>query len=117
MYTFRPATDRIKLMHRLIRDRVIQTDAERALIATESSKKNEHVVSIIKRARMTLDICTKMTVRVEDFEVIVGNKARSFFGFCVNPEWGAKDGYPQWLKMAHGSFVMTDCITIPTVKN
>jgi formate C-acetyltransferase len=39
MYKFRPATDRIKHMHQLIRDRVIQTDAERALISTGSYKK------------------------------------------------------------------------------
>ena len=67
MYKFRPATDRIKLMRELIRDRVIQSDAERALIITESYKRNESVVPIIKRPLGTYDICSKMTIRVEDF--------------------------------------------------
>ena len=49
MYKFRPATDRIRHMHQLIRDRVIRTDAERALIVTESYRKNKNVVPIIKR--------------------------------------------------------------------
>jgi formate C-acetyltransferase len=94
MYTFRPATDRIRLMHQLIRDRVIQTDAERAVIATESSRKNEHVVPIIKRARIAYDVCARMTVRVEDFEIIVGNKATTFLGSSINPEWGGEGWIP-----------------------
>ena len=44
MYNFGPVTERIDLTHKLIRDRVIQTDAERALIITESRKRNETVV-------------------------------------------------------------------------
>jgi hypothetical protein len=63
MYKFRPARERIKLMHQL-RDRAIQTDAEKALIDTESCKGNEHVVPIIKRARAAYDVCSQMTIRV-----------------------------------------------------
>ena len=94
MCKFRPASDRIKLMHQLIRNRVIQTDAERALIATESSKNNEHVVPMIKRARAAYDVCSQMTVPVEDFEIIVGNKAKNFLGSCVNPEWSGEGWIP-----------------------
>ena len=78
MYEFRTVTDRINFMHRLIRDRVIRTDAERALITTGSSRRNEHVVPIIKRARIACDVCSQMTVRVEDYEIIVGNKGKHF---------------------------------------
>jgi hypothetical protein len=81
-------------MHRLIRDRVIQTDAERVRITTASSKKNEHMVPMIKRARLAFDICAQMTVRVEDFEIIVGNIARNFPGSGVNPEWGGEGWIP-----------------------
>jgi formate C-acetyltransferase len=81
-------------MQRLIRDRVIQTDAERALITTESSRKNEHVVPIIKRARLASDVCARMTVRVEDFEIIVGNKAKHFLGSGVHPEWVGEGWIP-----------------------
>ncbi|MFA0816713.1 MAG: pyruvate formate lyase family protein [Anaerofustis sp.] len=94
MYQFRPATERIQYMRELIRDRVIQTDAERALIITESYQKNEHVVPIIKRPMGTYDICSQMTVRVEDFELIVGNKAKNFLGACVNAEWAGAGWIP-----------------------
>lgn len=94
MYTFRPATDRIQWMHQLIRDRVIQADAERALITTRSSKRNEHVVPVIKRARIAYDVCSQMTVRVEDFEIIVGNKGKNFLGSGLNPEWSGEGWIP-----------------------
>lgn len=98
MYRFRPVTNRILHMHRLIRDRVIRTDAEKALITTESSKRNEHVVPIIKRARIIRDVCAQMTVRVEDFEIIVGNRARHFLGSCVNPEWSGEGWIPEMIE-------------------
>ena len=41
MNSFGAVTERIRHTHKLIRDRVIQTDAERALIITESRKRNE----------------------------------------------------------------------------
>lgn len=81
-------------MHKLIRDRVIQSDSERALITTESCKRNEHVVPIIKRPLATYDVCSQMTVRVEDFEIIVGNKAKNFLGSGVNPQWGGAGWIP-----------------------
>lgn len=80
MYQFRPATDRIRKMRDLIRDRVIRGDAERALITAEALQKYKNIVPIIKRPMVTYDICSKMTVRVEDFELIVGSKAKNFCG-------------------------------------
>jgi formate C-acetyltransferase len=106
MYRFKPVTDRIKQMHQLIRDRVIQTDAERALIATASSKQNEHVVPIIKRARIAYDICSQMTVRVEDFEIIVGNKAKNFLGSGINPEWAGEGWIPAMVE--NGTWTLQD---------
>ena len=106
MYKFKPATDRIKLMHQLIRDRVIQTDAERALITTESSKRNEHVIPIIKRARIAYDVCSQMTVRVEDFEIIVGNKGRNFLGSGFNPEWSGEGWIPAMVE--NGSWTLRE---------
>jgi pyruvate formate-lyase/glycerol dehydratase family glycyl radical enzyme len=94
MYKFRPATDRIKHMRELIRDRVIQSDAERAIIITESYKRNENVVPIIKRPLGTHDVCSKMTIRVEDFELIVGNKAKNFLGSCTMAEWHGSGWIP-----------------------
>jgi formate C-acetyltransferase len=98
MYRFGPATDRIQSMHRLIRDRVIQTDAERALIVTESRKRNETVVPIVRRARQVYDLCSRMTLRVEDFDIIVANKAKNFLGSSVNPEWSGEGWIPEMIE-------------------
>lgn len=87
MYKFRPITDRIENMRQLIRDRVIQTDAERALIVTEAYKKYENVVPIIRIPLITREVCSKVTVRVEDFDIFVGNRGKYFLGNCVYPEW------------------------------
>ncbi len=68
-----PVTDRIAQMRELVRDRVIAIDAERALNITESYRKHLMVPPSIKRPMATYDVCSKMTCRVEDFELIVGN--------------------------------------------
>ena len=72
-------------MHQLIRDRANRYDAERAMIVTESYQKNEHVPPMIKRPLATLDICSRMMVQAEDFELIVGNRAKHFLGSCIYP--------------------------------
>jgi formate C-acetyltransferase len=106
MYKFRTVTDRIQHMHQLVRDRVIQTDAEKALITTEAYKKNEHVIPMIRRPRINYEVCSKMTVRVEDFEVIVGNKAKNFLGSCVSPEWDGGGFIP--MVVGSGAWTLRD---------
>ena len=73
MYQFRQATERIRNMRELIRDRVVRYDAERARIMTEAYQKYEHVPPIIKRPLALYELCRQMTILVEDFELIVGN--------------------------------------------
>jgi formate C-acetyltransferase len=87
MYQFRPVTERIAHMRRLIRERVIQADAELAVITTEAYKRYSHAVPVIRRPLVIREICEKMTVRVEDFEIIVGNRAKNFCGSAISPEW------------------------------
>jgi formate C-acetyltransferase len=98
MYTFRPATERIWHLRELIRDRVLQIDAERALIWTEASKKYENIIPIIKRPLMLYELCAKMTILAEDFEIIVGNKSASFFGSPQYPEWMGQDWFLEPIK-------------------
>ena len=93
MYTFSPATDRIKHMRELIRDRVLRCDSERAIIITEVYKNNENVLPIIKRPLALLEICKQMTLLIEDFEIIVGNKSPYYFGSPQFPEWGVSDWF------------------------
>ena len=91
MYQFKPASERILKMRQLIRDRVVQYDSERARILTESYQQNEYVIPIIKRPLGFKAICENMTVLVEDFELIVGNKGPHYFTSPAYPEWGISD--------------------------
>lgn len=59
MYTFHAATDRILHMRKLIRDRTIQVDAERALIVTDSFRKNENVIPVIKARLRSMTFAKK----------------------------------------------------------
>lgn len=88
MYQFREISPRIAHMRDLVRDRCIRVDAERGKIVTESWKKYGSNPPLIRRALMLRDICEQMTVRVEDFEIIFGNKGVEFCGNGVYPEWG-----------------------------
>ena len=91
MYEFKPATERVMRMRDRIRERVVRYDAERAKILTECYKKNEHVIPIIKRPLSLYAICEKMTILVDDDELIVGNKGPNFFSSPAYPEWGITD--------------------------
>ena len=87
MYEFKPVSERLQKMQRIIRDRVIQNDAERALITTEVVKNNERLVPMILRPLILKTVCEKMTIRVEDYEMLVGNSAKNFCGAGLEPDW------------------------------
>ena len=91
MYTFRPATERIRQLRELIRDRVIRYDSERLRIVTEAYRQNEYLPPILKRPLAFKALCEQMTVLVEDSEIIVGNKGPHFFSSPQYPEWGISD--------------------------
>ena len=82
-----PVTPRIQHMRDLIRNRVIRSDAERAVILTEAYQKYENVVPVIKRPLAMYEYCKKKKIRVEDFEVIVGNRGEHFLGSTTMMEW------------------------------
>ncbi len=93
MYEFKPASDRIWAMRERIRDRVLELDSERGVLITEAAKKYENIVPLIKRPLLTLELCKKMTIRIEEDEIIVGNKGPYFFSSPAAPEWGVS----QWI--------------------
>ena len=90
MYQFKSATDRIWKFRNLIRDRVIQIDAGLLQDFTELDQKYYHMMPIIKKGMITLDITKKMTVRVEDFDLIAGGRAVRY--------WGSRQ-FSQYLKV------------------
>jgi pyruvate formate-lyase/glycerol dehydratase family glycyl radical enzyme len=101
-------------MRELVRDRVIAIDAERALNITESYARNLQVPPDIKRPLATYDVCSRMTCRVEDFELIVGNFGTSFLGSAVWPEEGFEWFYEEfdrgdlWLRDDQGVYHRND---------
>ncbi|NLV50028.1 MAG: hypothetical protein GXY20_04975 [Clostridiales bacterium] len=86
MYNFRPVSDRIALMRDKIRNRVIRLDSERALIATEAYKSMINLVPTIRRPSLLKAVVSKVTLRVEDFDVLVGNRGRYFSSSVPHPE-------------------------------
>ncbi|MBR4691947.1 MAG: hypothetical protein IKP17_04225 [Oscillospiraceae bacterium] len=88
MYQFRPVSDRMKVMHERVRERVFHVDAERSLIVTRASQKYESVVPCIKNALIFKAMCEEQTTRVEDHEILVANHTRYFCGTRLDPRWG-----------------------------
>ncbi|MGI6216237.1 MAG: pyruvate formate lyase family protein [Coriobacteriales bacterium] len=93
MYEFSGATDRILKMRDLVRNRCIEIDASRGEIVTDVYKECQSYPPLILDAVMLREICRRKPIRVEDFEVIVGNKGKGFCGHSVYPEWGPSWGY------------------------
>jgi len=110
MYQFRLVTERMARMHQKIRDRVIQTDSETAMITTRVFQENENLVPMIRRAKVLKAICEEMTLRVEDFEMIVGNGSKYFCGRSVFPDWEGVGVVPRlvesgvWTKREDGLY-------------
>lgn len=61
--------------------------AERALLATEAYKANQHQPAVMKRAMMLKNILEKMSIYIEDETLIVGNQAASNKDAPIFPEY------------------------------
>ncbi|MDR2664726.1 MAG: hypothetical protein LBC21_00415 [Oscillospiraceae bacterium] len=81
-------TPRVRRLRQLYRDSVPTLDAERTRILTDYYRRSTNEVPIIRRATALYEILTKMTIRVEDDELIVGNAGKYFRGCCIWPEYG-----------------------------
>lgn len=109
MYQFAPVTDRIWRYHDRIRNRVIRSDAERALLITEAYQKYEHLQPVIKRPLATKHVCEHMTCLVEaQDELFVGNRGKTFCGAGVNPEWAGEGWIPGMIESGAWGNVRAD---------
>ena len=106
MYELKPLSERMDRLRKRIRDRVIQTDAERALLTTESFREYGNAVPQIRRAKTLYHICEKMTLLVEDEDVIVSNYAKHFCGCSVNPEFNGIGWIPD--RIRSGSWTLRE---------
>ena len=89
----RPVSERIaKIRERFkaVEYKEIYCDSERTRILTESYQRNEADYPLIKRAKFFYDLCEQMTVRVEDWELIVGNQGRTYRAISPYVDWYEK---------------------------
>lgn len=93
MYQFRPVSERMKLMHERVRERIFHVDSERSLIVTKASKKYESVIPAIKNALIFKAMCEEQTTRVEDHEILVANNTKYFCGTRLDPRWSSGNTY------------------------
>jgi pyruvate formate-lyase/glycerol dehydratase family glycyl radical enzyme len=98
MHKFKPISERMQRMHQLIRDRVIQSDSEMAMITTRCFQENENLIPYLRRPTVLKAICEQMTVRVEDFEMIIGNSSKNFCGTGYAPDWGGASTIPSMIE-------------------
>ena len=91
MFSLQPLTLRVQKLRQLYRDTIPTLDLERVRILTDYTKISRNEVPIIRRAKALQEILSKMTVRVEPGELLVGNMAKTFRGCCVWPEYGGLD--------------------------
>ena len=80
-------TPRMDRFREAVLDKKPYICAERAILATESYKENQHQPSVMKRALMLKNILEKMTIYIEDETLIVGNQAKSNKDAPIFPEY------------------------------
>ncbi len=88
MFELKPITPRLQKLRKVYRDTIPKLDAERVMILTGITGKIQNEMPIIARAKTLHEILSKMTVRVEHDELLVGNMAKTFRGCCLWPEYG-----------------------------
>ncbi|MDD7305839.1 MAG: glycyl radical protein [Peptoniphilaceae bacterium] len=84
---FGKLTPRMESFRREVLDAKPYIDSQRALIVTESYKKNQNMPNVMKRALMLKDILEQMTIFIEDKTLIVGNQAQANRNAPIYPEY------------------------------
>ncbi len=80
-------TPRMNSFREQVLDKKPYICAQRALLATESYKQNQHQPAVMKRALMLKNILEKMTIYIEDETLIAGNQAASNKDAPIFPEY------------------------------
>ncbi|NLM46160.1 MAG: hypothetical protein GX200_05110 [Firmicutes bacterium] len=109
MFVLSPVSPRVQRLRERYRNTIPSLDAERTKIITEYYQKSMNEVPIIRRAKALYEILSKMTVRVEEDELIVGNVGKHFRGCLL---WAEYNGL-SWLKkeLEDGTFDKRDTTT------
>lgn len=84
---FGQLSPRMESFRREVLDAKPYIDSQRAIIVTESYKKNKDKNNVMKRALMLKDILEKMSIFIEDKTLIVGNQAQANRNAPIFPEY------------------------------
>lgn len=84
---FGDLTPRMNEFREKVLDKKPYICAERAMLATESYRQNQHQSPVMKRALMLQSILEKMSIYIEDETLIVGNQASSNKDAPIFPEY------------------------------
>ena len=87
---FGSLTERMLAFREEVLDEKPYIDAERAVLATEVYRENQHQPQVMKRALMLKKILENMSIYIEDKTLIVGNQATKNRNAPVFPEYTMK---------------------------
>ena len=91
MFSLRPVTPRVQKLRDKYRNTIPSVDAERTRIVTEYYEKSRNVHPAVRRATMLHELLSKMTVRVEEDELIVGNMGKYYHNCIFAVEYNGLD--------------------------
>ena len=84
---FGSLTERMQAFREEVLDEKPHVDAERAILATEAYKANQHQPPVMKRALMLKNILAKMTIYIEDKSLLAGNQSTKNCNAPIFPEY------------------------------
>ena len=87
MYEFRPVTERAWAFREKVRERRFRVDSERSMIVTRFYAEHENLIPVLRIPMALKEVCEKMTIRVEDGELLVANRksfAKKYPGLTVD---------------------------------
>jgi pyruvate formate-lyase/glycerol dehydratase family glycyl radical enzyme len=93
-----------------LRDRCLNTvprlDAERAVIVTKAYQETEGEPAVIRRAKALKKILEEMTIFISDDELVVGDKAKTYKGTSLYPEYNTIEWFYE--ELDNGDFEKRD---------
>ncbi|MGI6511403.1 MAG: glycyl radical protein [Catenisphaera adipataccumulans] len=84
---FGTLTERMKNFREEVLDEKPYIDAQRAMLVTETYRKNQHLPRVLLRAEMLKNILANMTIYIEDKTLIAGNQAGKNRNAPIFPEY------------------------------
>ena len=87
------STARVDRLRKKLTTTIPRLDSERALIVTKAYQETEGEPTILRRAKALKKILSEMTIFIEEDELIVGNKARTYKGTSMYPEYQSMEWF------------------------